>query len=112
MEHPENRLEALLKQLEDYSKSSLQLIKLKTLDSISDIIVSLVYQLVLYITILFFGLVVTIGIALFLGEWLGKMYYGFLLVSLFYFIVGVILYLFLHRWLKKPIIELILKKMQ
>jgi len=57
-----------------------------------------------------FTLVFNIGIALYLGELLGKMYYGFFIVAAFYLIGGIVFHLFMHKWIKKPLSELINKQ--
>jgi len=45
-----------------------------------------------------------------LGDLLGKIYYGFFIVSTFYLLVGIIFHLFLHEWIKKPINDVIISE--
>jgi hypothetical protein len=70
----------------------------------------LVPRLSVIIMISLFALVLNIGIALLLGELLGKSYYGFFIVAGFYLVAGIILHFFLHKWIKKPISDLIIKQ--
>jgi hypothetical protein len=55
-----------------------------------------------------FALVLNIGVALWLGELLGKNYYGFFIVAAFYLFTGMVLHFFLHNWIKKPVSNLII----
>ena len=57
-----------------------------------------------------FALVFNIGIALLIGELMGKIYYGFFIVAAFYLLAGLVLHLFLYKWIKKPLGDLIIKQ--
>jgi hypothetical protein len=46
-------------------------------------------------------LFLNLGVALWLGEILGKQFYGFFVVAGFYIVLGLILHFFLHDWVKK-----------
>ena len=102
MKDRESLIEALLERTEQYSKSSFELLKLKSLDKTADVTSTLVSRFFLAMAISIFVLILNIGIALWLGEILGKNYYGFLLVAIFYGLVGLSL-LLLHPKLKARI---------
>jgi polyferredoxin len=48
-----------------------------------------------------FMLMISVGAAFWLGEILGKVYYGFLCVGGFYGVLGLVLYFILHKWVKE-----------
>jgi hypothetical protein len=52
-----------------------------------------------------------VGIALLLGDWLGKLYYGFFIVAAFYLIAGLVLYSLREKWLKSPIANSMIKNL-
>lgn len=108
MDTPTNEFESLFERLETYIKTSYELAKLKALESITIVVVSLISRLSVIIMFSLFALVFNIGIALYLGELLGKTYYGFFIVAAFYLIGGVIFKLFLYKWIKKPLSDLII----
>lgn len=110
METPENQIESLFTRLEAYSKTTIELSKLKLLETTTTIVTALVPKLSVIIMLSLFALVLNIGIALYLGELLGKIYYGFFIVAGFYLIAGIVLHLFLHKWIKKPLSEFIIKQ--
>jgi hypothetical protein len=58
-----------------------------------------------------FTLVINIGIAMWLGELLGKPYYGFFVVAIFYAVVMALLFIFRHEWIKTPVSNSIITQM-
>jgi hypothetical protein len=102
VENESSPLESLFERAEAYSRTSFELIKLKTLDLTSGVASSLVSRLLLGGVLLLFTMVLNIGVALWLGEILGKSYYGFFVEAAFYLLVGVIL-LFMHSRIKQRV---------
>jgi len=111
MEEQENAIENLLVRVEEYGKSSLELIKLKTLDKSSDIVSSVIPHSVVLILISSFLLFFNLGLALWLGEIFGKPFYGFFTVAAFYILIGIVLHFFMHKWIKKIIRNYIINQM-
>ena len=58
-----------------------------------------------------FFLFLNIGLALLIGQLLGRAYYGFFIIAGFYIIIGIILLAFRNKWLKTPIANAMIKKM-
>jgi hypothetical protein len=110
METPVTLIESLFERVEVLGKTTYELSKLKLLQTTINVVNTLVPRLSVIIMISLFALVLNIGIALFLGELLGKSYYGFFIVAGFYLVAGIILHFFLHKWIQKPISELIIKQ--
>lgn len=108
METSATLIESLFERIEAYSKTSYELSKLKSVEMSAVVITSLISRLSVIITLTLFVLVLNIGIALLLGELLGKSYYGFFIVAAFYLLAALILNFFLHNWIKKPVSELII----
>ena len=104
-------LESLLVKAEDYGRTSLELVKLRALDKTSDVVSSLIPVYVVYIIAGSFMLFFNIGLAFWLGEILGRIFFGFFVVAAFYLIAGGVLYLSLHNWLKKIVSNYIIKQL-
>ena len=102
MEAKANLLEPLIARAEEFSKTSFELIKLKTLDKTATVVSTLISRLLLVFVLSIFALTLNIAIALWLGDLLGKNYYGFLLVASFYGLIGIILF-FVHPLIKSRI---------
>lgn len=104
-------MEPLLIRAEEFGKTSLELIKLKALDKTAGVISTFISRGVAILVLSMFTIIVNVGIALWLGDLLGKSYYGFFCVAAFYGILGVVLYFFTHTSLKKSISDSIVSQM-
>ena len=104
-----NPLESLLEKSEEYGKTSLELLKLTALEKIAELTSSLVLNGTFIIIISVILIMGTIGLALWLGELLGKPWYGFFAVAGFYGIIGFVLYFLLNKWIKRVVGDLIIK---
>ena len=109
MESNAKLIETLLEKVTDYGVTSFELVKLKALDKTADAVSSFIPHLFVFIVFAVFVLFINLGLAFWLGDILGKTYFGFLVVAGFYCIVGVILHFFMHQWLKKVIWNYIIK---
>ena len=110
MENNAKLLESLLERATEYGKTSFELVKLKALDKTSDVVSSLIPHSVVFVMIASFMLFLNLGLALWLGEILGKIFYGFFVVAAFYGITGIVIHFFMHKWLKKIICNYIIKQ--
>jgi hypothetical protein len=109
METKESLLEPLLERAEAYGTSSFNLLKLKTVDKTSEVLSSFVSRLLFGIFCTIFLVTLNIAIALWLGDLLGKSYYGFFIVAGFYGIIGLILYL-THPAIKEKVSKQIIQQ--
>jgi len=108
METSRGIIETLAEHAELYGKTNYELTKLKSLETTTIIASAIVSRLVVIIVLAMFTIFLSIGIALMLGQALGKPYYGFLIVALFYLITGIVFHFFLNKWIKKPLSNLII----
>jgi len=110
VETPATSIESLFERLQAYSKTTYELSKLKLLETTINVVNILIPRISVILMISLFALVLNIGIALFLGELLGKSYYGFFIVAGFYLVAAIVLHFFLNKWIKKPLSDLIIKQ--
>jgi hypothetical protein len=101
----------LFEKAEDYSKTSLELFKLHAISKSADAVSSLATRLVIVIVVAFFMLCVNIGLALWIGELLGKYYYGFFLIAGCYAIIALLVYAFRYPLIKEPVSNIIITKL-
>jgi Flp pilus assembly protein protease CpaA len=111
MEDKTKLIESLLESATDYGKTSVELIKLKVVDKTSDIVSTFIPNSLVIILIASFMLFFNLGLGFWLGEILGKIYYGFFVVAAFYGFLGIVLHLFMHNWIKRYISNSIIKKL-
>ena len=110
MEPPVSSMKTLFDHVESYTKTTFELYRLKLIDKTIAVMTAMITQLTVLIVMSLFVIVLTIGVALWLGELLGKAYHGFFVVSGFYLVVGIILHFFMRKWLRKPIGNMIIKE--
>ena len=104
-------VESLLESFRNYSETRIDLLKLKAIDKSSGILSSIVSIICVVLILFIFIVLLNIGIALLLGDLLGKAYYGFFIVAAFYAIIGIILYSSRDKWIKTPIINGLVKSL-
>ncbi len=104
-------IEALFERAEEYSKTSVELYKLKAIDKSADVVSSLVSRLAIFLIGALFVIIANIGIALWIGELLGKSYYGFFVIAGCYALIAILLSVFRHQWIKTPISNAIISQM-
>lgn len=108
MDAPSKVIESLFEQTENYGKAAYELAKLKSLQQTTRIAPLLVAKLCVVVMVIFFSLIANMGIALWLGDLLGKSYWGFFVVAGFYLLLAIIFNFFLHGWIKKSVSNLII----
>ena len=110
MEEKEYRpLESLFEKGEEFGKTSFELIKLQALDKSTIIASAVVFNIVIILLFSLFFLMATIGAAIWIGGILGQVWYGFFAVAGFYAIIWIVVYFFMHDWIKKIVSNSIIK---
>lgn len=103
-------LETLIEKATDYGITSIELLKLKTLDKTTEVVSSMVPNLVVVILTSIFLLFLNVGLALFIGDLLGKDYLGFLIISSFYILAALFIHFILHERIKKAVGDYFIKQ--
>ena len=102
MESPKKLIEELIETGEDYGKTTLELIKLKTIDKTSDLVSNLVSWIVILIFAVMFFTLINIAIALWIGNLLASNSKGFFIVAGFYALLMIFFWIFRQSLVKKP----------
>ena len=110
MDNQEFFFDPFLEKARTYGKTSIELYKLKAIEKTSDVASTLFSRMLAFSALGLFMLMISLGVAFWLGEVLGKVNYGFLCVGGFYGAVGLVLYFILHKWMKERASDAIIKK--
>lgn len=102
MEQKSTLIESLFEKSEAYAKTNLDLFKLKVIDNTASVVSTVLSKLVFYIAVLLIIFSISTGVALWVGELLGKVYYGFFIVAAFYILVALLLH-FVPGLIKSPV---------
>jgi hypothetical protein len=111
MEENQSTVESLIDRLKSYAETRIDLIRLKSINKSSSFLALLISMIVVILIGFIAVLMLSVGIALLLGDLLGKNWYGFLIVAGFYLITGLVLYSLRDKWLKKPIANSMIKNL-
>jgi hypothetical protein len=111
MENNATTIEMLFERAENYTKTTVELARLNVVDKTADVVSSLISRIAVSIVFAMFVFLVNIGLSLWIGELVGKIYYGFFIVSSFYLLIAIILYIFKNEWIKMPISNFMIVKM-
>lgn len=103
-------IDILLSDAGDFIETKAVLWKLKTIESLADVSGELVAGLAMIGVACFVILLFSIGAALWIGELLGKSYYGFFVVGGFFAIVALILFARRQRLLKDTFSNMLIRK--
>lgn len=105
-------LESIWELAEDYVNATFELSKLTSIQLASVLVASLISRVVFVLVLSVMLITMNIGVALYLGELLGELYYGFFIVGGFYIIALIVIYFFLFDWIKEAVSTSIIKEIQ
>jgi len=104
-------MESLLEKITEYGKTSYELVKLNVVDKTSDGVSSLMAHAIVRVVLACFLLFVNLGVAFWVGDMLGKVFYGFFVVAAFYGVVVFVLHFFMRKWMKRMFYDYIIRQM-
>jgi hypothetical protein len=111
MEDSYKLIETLLEKATEYGKSTYELTILKTIEKTSDVVSSLIPHSLVFIFIISCFLFVNLGLAFWIGEFIGSIYLGFLIIAAIYFLISFVLYFFAFKCIKRSIRNYLIKIM-
>lgn len=103
-------IETLFERAENLSKTTIKLLKLTAVDKSAEIVSALFSVLIVIVAVVLSIMIISVGLALWLGKLLGDSYYGFFIVGASYLFVAILFHVFRKQWLKYPISNSIIKK--
>lgn len=111
MQEDSDLLDPLYQRIEEYGKTSYVLFKLKALEKATGLVSNYVLKTILFAVFGMVAVLSSIGLSIWLGEYLGKLYFGFACIAGAYCIVGVFLYYFMSNYIKKRVMNSIVSQM-
>jgi hypothetical protein len=105
-----NLIDPLLEKAEAYGKTSFELLKMKALAKTADVTSTLFSRSLFILLVSFFAFTINIAVALWIGDLLGKAYYGFFIVAGFYALAAIIL-LIVHPAIKTRVNNTIIRQL-
>lgn len=103
-------MEELIDKIKDYLNTRMKLGKLTLIEKGVLLFANLITDGLVIIFLILAFLFVSLALGFYLSELLGNSFGGFFIVSLFYFVLAIIIYLIKDKYLEKPIINGMIKK--
>lgn len=103
-------IESLINKSKDYVETRRDLFKLKLVDKSSEVASGIAAGITLFLVFFIFFVVINIGLALLIGDLVGRSYLGFFILAAVYAIVGLVLFKSRDTIFKKPIVNVFLRK--
>jgi|SRR5687767_1469274 len=100
----------LFENVEEYTKTNIELVKLKATAKVSNVVSSLLAQIAVVALAFFFITMINIGIAFWIGDAMGRTHLGFFVVAGFYALSAIVVYMFRVSLIKTPISNTIIKQ--
>lgn len=111
MEETGNKgLEELIEKIKEYFNTRIKLGKLTLIEKSVLIFASLITDGFVAVFLILAFLFISLGLGFYFSELLGNSFGGFFIMAIFYFLVAIIIYLSKDKYLEKPIIESMIKK--
>lgn len=104
-------VDKLYEKAKKYTETSTELLTLKAVDKSADVLSSLTAIILIGIVVAMFTLFINIGLGLFIGKLLNQYYLGFFIVSAFYLVLALALYVYRDALIKLPVANLIIAKL-
>ena len=93
----------IVQHLKEYADVKLELFKLEAIERNAKIASGAIVAVIIGIAGIFFLLMLSVAAAFWLGEILGAWHRGFLAVSSFYLLLGILGYVFRKSWIFRPV---------
>ncbi len=103
-------LEAIVSKAGDVAETKVELWKLRATGKISEAVSSMISKIALVLLAGVALIILSFGVAYWLGTELGNVYYGFFIVGGFYALAGLFVFLFRKSWINGPVSNLIIDK--
>lgn len=111
MEDKASSIELLFEKAERYAKTNVDLLKLKAIGTSADVVSTLTSKFIVALVVSIVLILVNIGLALWIGEETGKLFYGFFIVASFYVVLALVLHFFREKLIKTPVNDSIITQL-
>jgi hypothetical protein len=111
MEKAFARAEELAGNIKEYVNNRLRMVKLSAAEKASKVAANFIALTITMVIMLFFIVFASLALAFVLGEWTGKLYWGFLIVAGLYLLFAAIIWIAKAKLLQLPIMNSLLQQL-
>jgi hypothetical protein len=106
-----SHIEELASNAKEYINTKVEIAKLSAAEKVSGVTSAILSRIAVLVIFLFFVLFLCIAAALLLGEWLGKAYWGFLVIAGICLLKAIVFWLARERLIRIPIMNAIIQQL-
>ena len=106
----QSKIQQIYQHVEQYVATTAELYKLKAFQKVAKVATSVITSVLMAFFGILFLLFVSIGLAVYLGEVMGRMHYGFMIVAGIYLLLAIIIYALSARVLKDKFNTMIVRQ--
>jgi hypothetical protein len=111
MEKAFARAEEIAGNIKEYINTRIESAKLGVAEKSSAIIANLVAGAIVAVVFFFFIIFAGIAVSFALGEWIGKIWAGFLIVALLYLLLGIVAWVARGKLIRLPVMNAMIKQL-
>ena len=105
-----NKFEQLFSNVKAYVETRFDIVVLNAQDRLSDVLSSVAAVFIMAVLSVFVIFFASIGAAWWIGQQMENASIGFFLVAAFYLLITVIIIMFKDKWIKLPVVNSLLRK--
>jgi len=105
-----SKVDRLIGNVIEYAEARFDIIAIDTQDKVTEIMASAAAIAVVGVFFILTLLLISIGAAMYISSYFESPFIGFLYVAAFYLLLGTLLYIKRRSWVKLPVINSLLKK--
>lgn len=111
MEETFARIEELAGNIKEYVNSRIDSVKLSIAEKSSKVISIVLASMIAVMVFIMFFFFLNIAVAYLLGEWIGRVWAGFLIVAGFYLVIGIVVWIAKERIFQVPIMNALIRQL-
>lgn len=106
-----DQIESLFTKAGDLAETKAELWKLKTVNKVSETVASIISKIAIVALLALAVIIISLGLAYWIGYMLKNVYYGFFIVGGFYVLLGILIHVFRRQIIKRPISNIIIDRL-
>lgn len=100
-----------MEHIRDYVNARIDAIKLSIAEKVSAVLANILAGLVVAFVFLLFVILLSIGLSLIIGIWVGHTWAGFLIVAALYLLIGILVWTARGKLIRLPIMNAIIQQL-
>jgi len=111
MEKVFTKIEDLAESVKEYVNLRVESVKLNAAEKSSAVIANAIAGIVVAVVIIFSMGLASVALSIVLGQWIGKLWAGFLVVACIYLLIGLVIWAAREKWIRLPVMNALIQQL-